>query len=618
MKLDFENFGGIVPGTDPVNLPSNAAQIARNVDLSEGTLKPWGVTNSFTRLHDDSGNMLPGFPADDVAIITKGTKPTLASVANLFNAVASMTLSCKVFIVSPTGTETLSSNLTINSIQMTPTGFKLNCSIATGTIKLLDKGKEYIVNGPCYKVDFAAAVATGGTDAAYAFPTALSAGSTPVPYFAVPLYSTANSRAKYQYGTLELVDVQGPTVSGSYFRPVDPPWVAEEDPEDPLVLITVTTYYAFAFTGNVDLFFDCNYIRNTPLRFYYLQQLVDGSGRDGPQSDISDEIIIQPGQIATLNTTASSKLYRSANAQSGFALVRDSADAATTFIEDYLHSLGDSLPANGNIPHASAALAVRGAIRHPAGFFVYYDGADLRPSSEWLDAPRPWAVPLEYAYTFDSTILCIALAGDTILVFTQTAVYRAHGQHPGRLALYEISDKPILNKLTLWKDGVQVGWCNVEGLVIFDGGSGQLLTGEYMRADRWNAYTPANFKARMNDKAVCLFDGAANLRFDFRGDRTAAISTFTVTNGSAPAVWKSKRFDMPKPVSFFAYRIDGTGTVTMKLYADGVLATTVNATLNKDILLPNVPKAWQWEVEIEIQATGEVRRVGLATNRREL
>lgn len=606
MKLEISKFGGIIPGTDPVNLPQNAAQTAHNVDLSEGTIKPWSTTNAFTRLHDDAGNMLPGFPAADIAIIAKGTKPTLNSMVNLFNAVSSMSINAAVFITSEAGTETLSSALTINGIQMTPTGFKLNCSINTGTVKALDKGVEYSVNGPCYRVSLTAAVADGGTDAAYNFPTTLSAGSTPIPFFSVPLFTTANSRAKYQYGTLELVDVQGPVVSGNYFRPVDPPFET-----------MVTTYYGFAFTGNVDLFFDCNYLRNTPLRFFYVQQLVDGSGRDGPESDISDEIVIPPGKLAVLNTNSSSRLYRSANTQSGFALVRDETAAASTYTEDLLHSLGDPLPVNGNIPHATAALAVAGAIRHPAGFFVYFHGADLRPSSEWIDIPRPWAVPLEYAYTFDSTIQCLALAGDTILVFTATAVYRAHGQHPGRLAVYEISNKPILNKLTLWKDGVQVGWCDIEGLNVFDGGSGQLLTGEYMRADRWNAFTPASFKARVNDKAVCLFDGAANLRFDFRGDRSAAISTFTVTNGTAPALWRSMKFMLPKPTAWYAVRIVATEyPVTMRLYADGVEVAHQDILDQNDRLLPRMPKAWKWEVEVE--TLKEVRNIALATNRREL
>jgi hypothetical protein len=608
MKLELEKFGGIVPGTDPHNLPANAAQEAHNVDLSEGTIKPWGVTNSFRRLHDPgTGAMLPGFPEADIAIITKGTKPTLNGYQNLFNAVASISITAKVFITSVDGTQTLTSALTINSIQMTPTGFKLNCTIASGVIKALDKGVEYIVNGACYQINLSSSVDNGGTDANYSFPNELLSGSTPIPYFSVPLFTTANSRSKYQYGTLQLVDVQGPVVSGNYYRPLDPP-----------AAVTVSTYYAFRFGGNVDLHFDCNYLRNTPLRFYYVQQLVDGSGRDGPESDVSDEIVIQPGQIAVLNTTASSKLFRSANTESGFALIRDSGDAATSFTEDLLHSLGDPLAPNGNIPHATAALAVAGALRHPAGFFVYFHGADLRPSSEWIDIPRPWAVPLEYAHTFDSTIVCLALAGDSILVFTQTAVYRAHGQHPGRLAIYRISDKPILNKLTLWQDDTTVGWCNLEGLVVFDGGAGELLTGEYMRANKWNGYTPASFKAAVNDKAVCLFgSGANNLRFDFRGDRSAAISTYSVTNGTAAAQWRSKVFDMPKPTAWYACRVVSlSGLVRLQLFGDGVKVVDEMFSTDHDILLPRMPKAWRWEIRVE--TSQEIRSIALATNRREL
>lgn len=613
MKLEIDKFGGIIPGTDESGLPHNAAQTARNIDLSGGTIKPWSTTNNFTRLHDDAGNMLPGFPAASIAKISKPSKVTLTSLTSLFNnpsGAISITVHMYMSYINNNGVFAVLSKsgaLTITKVTRSASGFTLHGSINPADfVFTLRKGVRYTASGPIYRVSLSNSVALGGSDTALNFPETVSFGSAQLPSFSAPIYSTANGRPKYQYGTLEAVDVNGPSRSGVYEVP-------EPEPADVVWLTTNVTM----LSGAVQMVFECNYIRNTNERVYYVQQSVDSSGRDGPESDVSDEIIIPPGMFATLDVpgAGTKRLFRSANSESGFALLKEFS--ATTYVDDFRDSLSTDLPPNGNIPHTTTALAVAGAVQHPAGYFVYFFEKDLRPSSEWIDFPRPWAVPTEYAHTFDSNISCIALAGDTILVFTQTAVYRAHGQHPGRLAIYRISDKPILNKLTLWQDGVQVGWCDIEGLNVFDGGSGQLLTGEYMRADKWNAFTPANFKAQVNDKAVCLFDGAANLRFDFRGDRSAAISTFTVTNGTVPAFWRSKRFGMPKPTAWYACRIVATGyPVTMRLFADGVEVAHQDILDESDRLLPRMPKAWHWEIEVETMH--EVRQIALATNRREL
>jgi hypothetical protein len=138
-----------------------------------------------------------------------------------------------------------------------------------------------------------------------------------------------------------------------------------------------------------------------------------------------------------------------------------------------------------------------------------------------------------------------------------------------------------------------------------------------MRADKWQGFTPASFKAQMNDKAVCLFGTGGNLRFDFRGDRTAAISTFSVTNGTQPAIWSSKSFDMPKPTAWYACRIVTYGKqVRLQLFGDGVKVVDGLYSTDHDILLPRMPKAWRWAVRV--QTSHEIRSITLATNRREL
>jgi hypothetical protein len=600
MKLMIERFGGIIPGTDPVNLPQNAAQTAQDVDLSQGTIRPWGVTNAFRKLHTDDVTpvMVSEVSAGEFDQPTKPSKPVITYGDLISNAgilAIFGTLNAKMWIydrTDGTGNGTDTTTLTKNSVTRTTTGFVLHCSFTSNMSFTMLKGDRYEIVGPLYQVNIASVAATNSTN--YAFPTSFQSGGPIIPAFTIPIYSNSGGKhaAVRQVGNLQLVDVSGPQSSGVYEYPGD----------------SGTT--TLIVTGNVDLHFECNWLRNTPISFYYLCQNVDVADHDGPQSDVSLEALIEPGKYAIV-TNPGDKLYRSAQTESGFGLI-DSAGA--TFKDDLTDAITDDLPPNGTV----LDLATVGSIVHPAGYAVYYMGATLYPSSEWIDAPRYWAVPLEYAHTLDSTIQCIALAAGTILVFTSTSVYRVHGQHPGRLTVYKVSDLPILNKLTLWRDETIVGWCNAEGLVQFDGNSGRLLTGPYMRADAWQGYTPSTFEAKVNDKAVCLTRATGTqLRFDFRGDRTAAISTFTVTNGTATATWKSKSFILPKPMAWYACRIEAsTYPVTMKLYGDDTLLATVSVTGDDEQLLPRMAKCWRWELQIE--TTNEVRAVALATNRREL
>lgn len=598
MKLTFERFGGIIPGTDPVNLPQNAAQIAKNVDLSEGTLKPWSITNPFVP-YDFTGELVAGdvaAPSPAPAAVTLNSYQNLVpSYSGLFTSI-----SAKSFVydrTSDTSTEP-TSTISINSISETSTGFILHCTMNQDWYKPMLRGDTYEVVGPLYQFSTANQFSMGTN---FTVPTVILPGGAQAPSFSVPLYSAANS----QVGTLQLVDVNGPNFSGEFTYP------GEEG--------TVTRQ---TLGGKVDFHFDCNFIRGVTQSFYYIQQQIGTgavAGRDGPASPVSARIEIPPGKRAVLNTVSGGNLYRSGSSQSGFGLIEEGT--GTTFVEDLRDAAFEELPPNGSIGSISTA----NSIIHPAGFALFIDGADLRPSSEWIDAPRYWAVPPEYAYTFDSTIECIALSGGTILVFTQTAVYRVHGQHPSRLTVYKISDKPIAVKTSLWQDDTTIGWCNKEGIVLYDGGSGQLVTGEYMRADVWNALYPEldddtpGIVAKVNDRTVCIESATTKLRFDFRGDRSAAISTYTVSDGSAALEWKSKRFTMPKPMGWYACRINSstaTTSVTLKLYGDGVEVVNQTVATNEEVLLPRTVKAKEWEVYVS--AAGEVRSVEIATNRREL
>lgn len=435
-NIIYDQFGGISPRLDPRKLPPGAAQVAHNCDLTEAGVSPIQTVNDFEALHDSSGEMKAGFPSSDINIITKATAPTAASdnipmcrpLQGLSGGTTWLYVIARIwktwtdtdtgqFKVDLVGAETL----TPFSIEYTDGGFTANFNNYNTFSDPYQPNISYRIYGPLIQFRFEKDENyNGGPETQVVYPKAeWGTFSDPVvPQFSVPLtypssmsgydFNNGVGISRFQYGSLSLTDYSIPLASGTYALPYE-------------ATTAVTTsmlqiYSSWSFT------FSCNYIDNTRRKFFYIQQLVDSEDRDGPASDASNEIVVKPGQIVRVDTPLSgytkNRLFRSAtSAEAGFYKLADVND--TEYFDNFREALTTELPPNGNIPHSTTVDAVKGALAHPAGYYTYYYGNELRPSSEWIDEGRPWAVPAEYAVAFDTEIVCQALSGGSILVFTR-------------------------------------------------------------------------------------------------------------------------------------------------------------------------------------------------------
>jgi hypothetical protein len=523
------------------------------------------------------------------------------------------------------------------SIEYTDSGFIIHYNMDSGSFAgTVTETTTWTIGGPYFQIEVLDSSATefmGGPNAISKLPSdaGCQIGMGRVPNISIPMYYPSSmdeyvdpssgqtssngplsptTGTTYQYGSLSIEDVTCSIADQQYTA------TGTSDS---------SAAYAFSYGGGeVAIKFSCNFVDSRPKSFFYKQQMVDASERQGPESDVSQEIIIRPGNIPQLEASLSTgytknKIFRSANSEKGFVEIAYLQSKVTGYDRQYYFDtlrtpVIRELYPNGNVPHSTTAEAVKGSIRHPAGFAVYYYGTDIRPSSEWIDTERFWAVPQEYAYTFESNILCLALSGDTILAFTDK-VYRLFGQNPKRLSVSSLSDHAILNKLSLWEIGNTVGWVNEEGIVVYDG-SEKLLTGEYYRAEQWQATNPEYFSAVVNDRSVLLThsqSGYDNLRFDLRGDGKASISTFDSTSVGSEYQWKSKIFVAEKAISWKCAKITATEfPVKFTLYGDGRQLASCLAISENSFLLPRTQKAKQWEIEFEGQ--NEIRRFEMATS----
>ena len=85
--------------------------------------------------------------------------------------------------------------------------------------------------------------------------------------------------------------------------------------------------------------------------------------------------------------------------------------------------------------------------------------------------------------------------------------------------------------------------------------------------------------------------------------------TFGTGSSTALWEWQSKDFVLEKPSNFSAAQLFGTGSVTLKVYADGVLKHTVDVTLADTGTIVRLPAGFlsgRWSFNLKAKASGTV------------
>ena len=97
-----------------------------------------------------------------------------------------------------------------------------------------------------------------------------------------------------------------------------------------------------------------------------------------------------------------------------------------------------------------------------------------------------------------------------------------------------------------------------------------------------------------------------------------AVYEFKGSSSRKAFTWRSKDFILPKPMNFGAVQVAGDGSVTVKVYADGVVRATKTLTLSGDnfsvFRLPIGYLARRWSVEIAGAADATVTEVHVAVS----
>ena len=611
MAIVIDKFGGMIPRISPDKLPDGAAVLARDCDLTSGSLV---LRRAITAKRFTVGEI----PASEQVTIAAPGKPARVSPTRLCRnignwlTVTAFAYSTRINLASPTGMLVLNvvpvelENLTI--VEYTDRGLIVKASFPSGQLNIgVTANTAYNIYGPIFHFDFSADVSgNGGPGAAIELPTPIAVMEDtegvyypytlpPIPTGAVPLFY--NDRV---YGMFQVTDVNGPA------------W-------------TTSVEYAASGShplGKADVTFHIDLNYSDPIqRFYrFIATRVDDDGREGVPSEQSDLIVADPGSDLKLSigsTAGADKLriYSNVPGQDDFFLLDEVDSPASTHTWEWAGQAprGVPLPPSGNIPNA--AMWDR-AVIHPAQFAVSYeldtDDNALGNNVMLSDVYRWFSWPSEYSIPIQEPIVTVAIAGGTIVVFGEKSIWGIGGSNPEYMSKAIITDsapvKVASGNPLLCRLGRTIYYVSDDGLFACDGSSVQNMTATHFTQREWKTLADA-FTTIFTDDGSIYLQGTTSIRVDLE-EQISAITQWTgtpVVDALAEPdeyVWQGRlsRFDRKTVIDFV--RIEGGGTVAEVVISNGASSIAL-ANVEPGIITPVVDSlgaglgySTQWTVTI--------------------
>ncbi len=271
----------------------------------------------------------------------------------------------------------------------------------------------------------------------------------------------------------------------------------------------------------------------------------------------------------------------------------------------------------------------------PGGFFAGASGRTVYFSEPYL----PYAWP--YSQSVDAPVKAMAVTSNTLVVATEEFPYLFTGLTPDGMAQARLP----LPMAGVTKRGIiawqgRVLYVSPDGLVEVSGGSASLVTESIISRDYWQALNPPTMRMFAHDDMLLIGCDDRTLVFTYSGgsitftesdlvinagysdvsadelevvlDGETAVKAFN-TGAARTMVWQGRDQYYPLPQKMGAYRVQADAyPVTLRVYADEALATTVTVTQGKAALLPSLPPAKVWSVGVE--GTSTVYSVETATS----
>lgn len=393
---------------------------------------------------------------------------------------------------------------------------------------------------------------------------------------------------------------------------------------------------------------------DTPVTTNYVYTWVNAPGQESAPSPVSSTITkLEDSSVTVTTPTATDpagdstaygitkkRIYRAVTGDSGsqYLFVAEITLATATYSDSKSDAeLGEVLDSDEfDLPPDDG----RGIIAAANGITYLFSGNQLCPSAQ----NRPYAYPESYRLATDFPIVAIAAMDTDIIVATQANPYIVQGDDPSALSMAKI-EKPqgcVSKRSMVTIAGVGVVYASPDGLTAVSRAGVSVITEGIISRKEWQALVPSSISAVEHDgryvgfydagtmQAGFIFDPNPNgfgwidldfypsamysnpltdrLYFVISGD----LYVWDTNSSKRSYTWKSKQFKLPRPASFAAADVRVSGTVTMKLFADGSGSPylTKSITASGEFNLPDT--VCQDVVEIQFEGTGTVQSVVIA------
>ena len=262
----------------------------------------------------------------------------------------------------------------------------------------------------------------------------------------------------------------------------------------------------------------------------------------------------------------------------------------------------------------------------------------------WFSVPYiPYAWPLAYQLSTMTDIVAVKAGAQSIYIATRRNPYVAFGTNPGEFQLVKIDeDLPCVSKRSMVDAGERAFYASTDGIVMFEGQTAKLVTGEIIHADQWQAdFNPENINAVWFENKVFCFTPTNSFIFDPLASDIVTLdiiisdtynsleeNTLYILVGTEILKWDStegsfmsyhyhSKDSIFSPSIFSSAQVNAESydNLTFDLYRDKILIHSHSVVDNVPFRLPTkLGRKYSWG----IRGTDEVRGVFLASTMAEL
>ena len=348
-------------------------------------------------------------------------------------------------------------------------------------------------------------------------------------------------------------------------------------------------------------------------------------------SPASNEIDVRSGQTVSLTAlqevptgeyvVTNRRIYRSVNGV--FLFVKEIDAANNTFTDDVKpENLAEELP---SMTWSPPPQALRGLINLPNGTMAGFVGRDVY----FCEPYRPHAWPETYIQSIDYPVVGLGRMDTTLAVLTTGSPYFIQGSHPDSMVIVKSDlEQACVSKRSIVSHGGAVFYAAPDGLMMLSPGGSRIVTDKLFSFDQWQTFfKPETIHAYQHDNQyIAFYDNGTDrggFIFDMQSQQMVTHDIYAEAGyhdlqrdklflayddrtirawgrGSSKTLrWKSKKFTMPKPLSFAWGQLEAEGyPMTVSFIADGTTIHTQTVSSRDPFRLPaRVGRDWEMQID---------------------